>query len=77
LIERAILDKRVQVFENAIVGSLFTENIVLVGKNSQIPAEAIIHPGATIASDVVVSDYSTLNIKSTEVVETKRKPNEI
>ncbi|MFH2040082.1 MAG: glucose-1-phosphate adenylyltransferase [Chloroflexota bacterium] len=77
LIERAILDKRVQVFENAIVGSLLTENIVLVGKNSQIPAEAIIHPGATIANDVVVSDYSNLIIKSTEVVETKRKPNEI
>ncbi len=76
-VEKAILDKRAHVFENAIVGSLLAEDIVLVGKNSQIPSNAIIHPGATISNDVVVADYPNLTIKPSDVVETKRKPNEI
>jgi glucose-1-phosphate adenylyltransferase len=76
VVERAILDKRVQVGEKATVGSIADEKIVLAGKNSQIPAGAIIQPGATIANDVVVSDYSNLTIKSMEIIETKRKPNE-
>lgn len=77
VVERAILDKRVQVGENAKVGSITDEKIVLAGKNSQIPAGANIQPGATIANDVVVSDYSSLSIGSGEIIETKRKPNEI
>lgn len=77
VVERAILDKRAQVFENAVVGSIYSENIVLVGKNSRIPANAIIEPGATIASDVIVSDYSSLTVTAMDVIETKRKPNEI
>lgn len=77
LVERAILDKRVQVFENAVVGSQSDRNIVLAGKNSLIPAGATLFPGATIANDVVLSDYSNLTINPTEVVQTKRKPNEI
>jgi glucose-1-phosphate adenylyltransferase len=77
LVERAILDKRVQVFENAVIGSQLDRNIVLAGKNSQIPAGATLFPGATIANDVVLSDYTNLTISPTEVVQTKRKPNEI
>ncbi|OGN72999.1 MAG: glucose-1-phosphate adenylyltransferase [Chloroflexi bacterium GWB2_49_20] len=77
VVERAILDKRVQVGEKASVGSLADERIVLAGKNSQIPAGAIIQPGATIANDVVVTDYANLTIGSMEIIETKRKPNEI
>jgi len=77
IVERTILDKRVQVYENAILGSQLDRNIVLAGKNSQIPAGARLLPGATIANDVVLSDYSKLTIDTTEVVQTKRKPNEI
>ena len=76
VVERAILDKRVQVFENAIVGSMSDGNIVLAGKNSQIPAGATLLPGATIANDVVLSDYSSHLINATDVVQTRRKPNE-
>jgi len=76
-VDRSIIDKRVIVGEKAIVGSISDEKIVLAGKNSQIPPGAVIKPGATIANDVVISDYSTLTIKSGETVETKRKPNEI
>jgi glucose-1-phosphate adenylyltransferase len=75
-VERAILDKRVHVGDNATIGSITDEKIVLVGKNSQIPNGAIIHPGATIASDVVISDYFDLNVGSEEIIETQRKPNE-
>jgi glucose-1-phosphate adenylyltransferase len=77
VVERAILDKCVQVFEYAIVGSQSDRNIVLAGKNSQIPAGATLLPGATIANDVVLSDYSNLIIDPSEVVQTTRKPNEI
>jgi len=77
VVERTILDKRVQVFENAIVGSLSDRNIVLAGKNSQIPAGATIFPGVIIANDVILSDYTNLTINTTEVVQTKRRPNEI
>jgi glucose-1-phosphate adenylyltransferase len=77
VVARAILDKCVQVFEYAIVGSQSDRNIVLAGKNSQIPAGATLLPGATIANDVVLSDYSNLIIDPSEVVQTTRKPNEI
>lgn len=77
IIERSILDKRVIVGEKAIVGSVMSEKIVLAGKSSQIPPLAEINPGATIANDVVVSDYLSLTVGSGETLETKRKPNEI
>jgi len=77
IVERTILDKRAKVFENAVVGSQSEKGIVLAGKNSQIPAGAILKPGAIIANDVVLSDYSDLTINPTDVIQTKRKPNEI
>lgn len=76
-VERAILDKRVHVGENARVGSIDHDSIVLAGKSSQIPANSFIQPGATISNDVVISDYPNQTIKSGEILETKRKPNEI
>jgi len=77
VVERTILDKRVQVFENAVIGSLSDMNITLAGKNSHIPSGAKLYPGATIANDVILSDYSNLAINATDVVQTRRKPNEI
>jgi glucose-1-phosphate adenylyltransferase len=77
IVERAILDKRVLVGEKALVGSVDDDKIVLAGKNSQIPPGAVVKPGAIISNDVVASDYSNLIVKSGEILETKRKPNEI
>jgi glucose-1-phosphate adenylyltransferase len=77
MVEKAILDKRVHIFSKAKVGSISDRKIVLAGKNSQIPESATLLPGATIANDVVLSDYTELVINSTSVVQTKRKPNEI
>jgi glucose-1-phosphate adenylyltransferase len=77
LVERAIIDKRVIVGEKAIVGSISDNKIAIAGKNSHIPANAVIKPGATIANDVVESDYLSLTVNSDATIETKRKPNEI
>jgi glucose-1-phosphate adenylyltransferase len=77
VVEHAILDKRVHVGEKAVVGSIKDKKIVLAGKSSQIPSGAIIKPGAVIANDVVISDFSNLIVESGESIETKRKPNEI
>lgn len=77
VIEKSVLDKRVVVGGNARLGSILDDRIVLAGKNSQIPDSAILHPGAIIANDVVISDYPSLEIRSSDVIETKRPPNEI
>jgi glucose-1-phosphate adenylyltransferase len=77
IVERSIIDKRVIVGEKAIVGSISDNKIAIAGKNSHIPANAVIKPGATIANDVVESDYSSLTVNSDATIETKRKPNEI
>ena len=77
IVERSILDKRILIGSNARIGSIESEKIVLIGKNSKTPPNLIIEPGATIANDVVISDFPSLVIKSNEVIETKRKPYEI
>jgi glucose-1-phosphate adenylyltransferase len=77
IVERSIIDKRVIVGEKAIVGSISDNKIAIAGKNSHIPANAVIKPGATIANDVVESDYLSLTVNSDATIETKRKPNEI
>jgi len=80
VIERAILDKRVHVEQNARVGGGIANpdiQLVVVGKNSIIPHGMIVVPGATISTDVAVSDYSGPVVKSGELLETKRQPYEI
>jgi glucose-1-phosphate adenylyltransferase len=80
VIERAIIDKHVHVEKDARVGGgIANPNIQLavVGKNSVIPAGMVVEPGATIGTDVNASDYSSMLIKSGDLVETKRQPYEI
>jgi glucose-1-phosphate adenylyltransferase len=80
IVERAIIDKQVQVGENArIGGGIANPEIILtvIGKNSLIPAGMVVEPGATIGTDVVVSDYSGSVVRSGETLETKRQPYEI
>jgi glucose-1-phosphate adenylyltransferase len=80
VVERAILDKRVHVEQNARVGGGIANpdiQLAVVGKNSTVPAGMIVQPGATISTDVCVSDYSGPVVKSGEYLETKRQPYEI
>ncbi|MGQ9833755.1 MAG: glucose-1-phosphate adenylyltransferase [Candidatus Villigracilaceae bacterium] len=79
-VERAILDKRVQVGENARVGAPGTGpglTLVLIGKNSVLPAGLVVEPGAVIGSDVIPADFSSNYVKGGTTVETRRQPYEI
>ncbi len=80
IVERAILDKRVQVGENArIGGGISTSEIrlTLVGKNSQLPPNLVVEPGAVINTDVIHTDFDDLYVKTNHPVQTRRQPNEI
>jgi glucose-1-phosphate adenylyltransferase len=80
VIERAIIDKRVHVGKNAHIGGGVSTPVVLlavIGKNSDVPEGMMVEAGAEISTDVVASDYSSLVIKSGEIIQTKRQPFEI
>jgi len=80
VVERAILDKRVRVGQNARIGGGVREpdiKITLVGKNSILPADIVVDPGAEIGTDVVPSDLKSLRVKAGKPLQTKRKPYEI
>ena len=72
-VEKAILDKRVVIGTKAKIGSTKSNNIVLVGKNSQVIPDAIIKPGATIANDVTPSDFKSKIVGAGELVETEHR----
>ena len=80
IVERAILDKRVQVGENAHVGGGISSSeirITLVGKNSQLPPNLVVEPGAEIGTDVIHTDFDSQYVKNDYPVRTKRQANEI
>jgi glucose-1-phosphate adenylyltransferase len=74
-VERAIIDKRVIIGENATVGGIDLSappRITMIGKNSEIPAQLTVEPGAVIATDVIPSDLSGDVIRSDDYIQTKR-----
>ncbi len=79
VIERAIIDKHVTVGSNTRIGGQVVgqEGITMVGKNSVIPGDFTIEPGAIIATDVIASDYASPLIRGDEFIETKRLPYEV
>ena len=80
VIECAIIDKKVEVFENAHIGSACLESelsISMVGKNSQIPPGLVVKSGAVIATDLIPSDYTSTIIRSGDYIQTKRLPYEV
>jgi glucose-1-phosphate adenylyltransferase len=79
VIERAIIDKRVEVGSNTRIGGRVEgkEGITMVGKNSVVPENFTIEPGAIIATDVIASDYSSSLIRGDEFIQTKRLPYEV
>jgi glucose-1-phosphate adenylyltransferase len=81
-VERAIIDKRVIIGENAMVGGIDLSappppRITMIGKNSEIPAQLTVEPGAVIATDVIPSDLTTNVIRSDDYIQTKRLPYEV
>ena len=80
VVERAVLDKRVRVGKNARVGwGVADQNIriALVGKNSIVPENCVVEPGAEIGTDVIPSDYDEMIVRSGQYLETRRLANEI
>jgi glucose-1-phosphate adenylyltransferase len=79
-IERAITDKRVCVGENVVIGDLHadaTSSIPMIGKNSVLPPDLVVQPGASIGVDVAISDFSSKIIRSGMYIQTRRLPNEV
>jgi glucose-1-phosphate adenylyltransferase len=77
-IERTIIDKRVTVREKAIIGKKQPDfELVMIGKNSLVPAGFIVEPGSVIATDVTEADYPGNIINQDQYIQTKRMPYEI
>ena len=49
----------------------------MLGKNSVVPANYTVEPGAIIATDVIASDYTSEVIRGDEFIQTKRSPYEV
>ena len=74
VLERVILDKRVRIGEQAQVGSASPQDaLVMMGKNSIIPAGARLDPGVVINADVLATDFPSLHIKSNQIIEKTRR----
>jgi glucose-1-phosphate adenylyltransferase len=80
IVERAILDKYVRVGENARIGGGVRQpdiKVALVGKNSKLPPELVVEPGAEISTDVLEDDFTEMYIRAGQLIKTKRKPYEV
>ncbi len=78
IIEHSIFDKRVYVGENCKVGESNSDlHITVIGRDSILPSDSIVEPGAIIGPDVIPDDYNSTYIKSGEFVQTRRLPYEI
>ena len=74
IVARTILDKRVVIAEKARVGSTDPEQaLTMIGKNSLVPSEMVIAPGAVINADVTAADYPSKHIKSGQIIEKTRR----
>lgn len=80
VVERAVLDKRVHVGQNARIGWGVADkniNIALVGKNSIVPANYVVEPGAEVGTDIIESDYDEPIVRTGQYLKTRRLANEI
>jgi len=80
VIERTILDKRVHVGKNCRIGGGVQHSEIqlsLVGKNTTLPDGLVVEPGVEIGTDVDVTDFEDLYIKTGQSIQSKYKPYEI
>jgi glucose-1-phosphate adenylyltransferase len=74
VVERAILDKRVKIGEDACLGcGESSKPLVMVGKNSALPTGVVVEPGAVINADVIDTDYPSNHIRAGQVIEKTRR----
>ncbi len=80
VIKGAILDKRVTIGKNSLVGNIWNFHepvITMIGKNSHIPSDIVIDAGAVVATDVIPDDFTSSTIHSDDYIQTKRLPYEV
>lgn len=78
IINCSVLDKRVKIGENCMIGEHNSEfQITVIGKDSIVPSGWTVEPNAIIGPDVIPDDYNTNLVKSGEFVQTRRLPYEI
>jgi glucose-1-phosphate adenylyltransferase len=78
IINCSVLDKRVKVGENCLIGENNSDfQITVIGKDSIVPSGWTVHSNAIIGPDVIPDDYNTNLVKSGEFVQTRRLPYEI
>ncbi len=72
---RAILDKRIRVGREAVIGGDAPGGMLtLVGKGSIVPEGAILEPGALVGTDVTLEDFpADLRVAAGTYVETRRR----
>ena len=78
-VERTVMDKRAQIKQGAKIGGVLEEqlSIAMIGKNSIIPENLVVLPGATIGPDVIPSDFPRTEVQSGEIIQTRRLPYEV
>jgi glucose-1-phosphate adenylyltransferase len=78
-VTRSVLDKRIQIEKECQIGGIATDQtlISMIGRNSIVPQGLNLQPGGAIGTDVIPSDYSSMEIDTGEFVQTRRLPNEI
>jgi glucose-1-phosphate adenylyltransferase len=78
-VERTVMDKRAQIKQDAKIGGVLEEQllIAMIGKNSIIPENLVVLPGATIGPDVIPSDFPRTEVQSGEIIQTRRLPYEV
>jgi glucose-1-phosphate adenylyltransferase len=79
-VERSIIDKRVYIGERARVGEIYQDAqpvIAMVGKNSHVPQDMVVEPGAVIGTDVIPDDFPGHRVRSSDYIQTKRLPYEV
>jgi glucose-1-phosphate adenylyltransferase len=78
IINCSVLDKRVKVGENCLIGENNSDfQITVIGKDSIVPSGWTVQSNAIIGPDVIPDDYNTNLVKSGEFVQTRRLPYEI
>ncbi|MGW8250313.1 MAG: glucose-1-phosphate adenylyltransferase, partial [Anaerolineales bacterium] len=84
VVDCAIIDKKVEIGENAHVGEQIDGKdeptsmaITMVGKNSQITPGITVEAGAVIATDVIPSDYPMDVVRRGDYIQTKRLAYEV
>ena len=80
IVERSIIDKRVHINAHAKVGGVLDSPepvITMIGKNSEVPKEFVVEPGAVIGTDVIETDYTTSVVHGDDYILTKRLAHEV